>query len=81
MYFLIWIGLIFVVWMIYLEFSSKLGNIWWRINSKGQREFQLDGLLSMISYPLKNMNFWNPQFWDLNIYVILAIFSVIYFVK
>jgi hypothetical protein len=73
-------GIIFLIWLIYLEYSSKLGNIWWRINSKGQREFQFEGIIQMIFYPWKSWDFWYPRMWDLNIYVILLIFFLLYII-
>ena len=55
-----------VLFILYLEVSPKLGNIWFRYSSEGVRTIQPDSLAHFLSYPFKNKLFWKPENWDLN---------------
>jgi len=76
---LIWLIIVFVIWIIYLEFSPRLGNIILRPNSKGTTTFTLAGVGALMAKPLTDKTFWYPSFWDLNIYVLWIITAIIYF--
>ncbi len=62
-----------------MELSPKLGGIVFRQNSNGNKVFSPNSIFSIISYPFKNLNFWYPRFWDLNIFIILIITSLIFY--
>jgi len=67
-----------IVYLLYLEFSPKLGNILFRINSENVKVFNLNSTLNMITYPLKNITFWYIENWDLNFFIYYAIFKILY---
>ena len=56
-------------YMLYVQFSSKIGGIWLRPNDKGQWSFTLLGLSTMIFSPFSNIRLWYPDMWDLNYFV------------
>jgi hypothetical protein len=50
----------------YVEFSPGMGNIWYRINDKGTRSFQPNGLLNLMTSPFWNKDLWKLELLDLN---------------
>jgi len=56
----------FILFVLYLEISPKLGNIWYRYDSTGVRTIQVDSFVNYITYPFKNSLLWKPENWDLN---------------
>ena len=60
-----------IIFLIYLEFSPNLGNIWYRIDSTGNRKIMIKGAISVILYPFKNITLWYPNNWDLNYFIYL----------
>ena len=68
----------FIIFLSYLELSPKLGNIWYRYNSKNIKTINLKSLFNFISYTFKNKDFWYLSNWDLNI-IIYYIFTNIIF--
>ena len=60
-----------IIFLIYLEYSPNLGNIWYRIDSTGNRKIMIKGAISVILYPFKNITLWYPNNWDLNYFVYL----------
>ena len=65
------IGLpIFLVYFIInLETSKGMGNIWWRTNQKGLKELRISNILTFFTQPLHKPWLWYPQLWTLNPYV------------
>ena len=59
----------FLIFLLYLEVSPKLGNIWFRVAEDGKKRIQPDSLMSYLSYPFKNGLFWKPSNFDLNFIV------------
>ena len=72
--------LVFIIWIIYLETSPSLGNIVFRPNQNNQKVLSLNGIWQMLKLPLYQDMCWNFKYWDLNIYVILALTILIIFV-
>lgn len=68
----------FICFIFYLELSPKLGNIWYRYSSSGERELQPESLLHMLSYPFKDTLFWKPENWDLNFLVVSGLSGATY---
>ena len=60
-----------IIFLFYLEFSPKLGNIWYRIDSTGKRRIMIKGAINVILYPFKNYTLWYPKNWDLNYFIYL----------
>jgi hypothetical protein len=65
----IWLLIVFILWALYLELSPKLGRILIRPNSKGGYSISLGGIGNLMLKPFQDIQFWYPNFWDLNIYV------------
>ena len=59
-------------YLLYIEFSPGMGNIWWRDN-----KLFLAGAVSMFVNPLHNTTLWSPSLWDLNFIVWLIGFAFI----
>lgn len=69
---LFWIELIITVtYLLYIQFSPQMGNIWWRDNY-----FSPYGAYELIIYPLVEFKMWNIEFWDIN-YFIWIIFGIL----
>ena len=71
-----WLLIVFILWIVYLELSPKLGRILIRPNSSGRNTFSLGGVWALMKKPFTDITLWSPRFWDLNIYV-LWIFTII----
>ena len=70
------IGLL--IFILYLELNPKLGNIWYRHASSGNKELQPDSLMHFLSYPFKSTLFWEPVNWDMNVIVMSGFAGTIY---
>lgn len=75
----IWLLIVFILWVLYIQFSPKIGGIWIRPNSKGKKSFQPKGIFTLMTKPFTDKTFWYPSNWDLNIYMLLIITTVIYY--
>jgi len=62
--------------ILYLELSPKLGNIWYRKNYQNIREFQPMFILPYLKKPFQSKILWYPQNWDLNPYVISTLSAI-----
>ena len=60
-----------VIYLLYVQFSPQMGNIWWRNDY-----FSPMGAIKIIVYPLYEIKMWNMEFWDIN-YFIWLLFGVI----
>jgi len=60
-----------VIYLLYVQFSPQIGNIWWRNDY-----FSPMGAIKIIVYPLYEIKMWNIEFWDIN-YFIWLLFGVI----
>lgn len=64
------------IFILYLEINSKLGGIWLRYNSKNQLIFSPIGIYNMVVYPLKNLQLWFPQNWDINFFMFTGLLTI-----
>lgn len=77
--------LVFIIWILYLELSPKLGRILIRPNSVGGYTITFGGVWKLMKEPfnsitsIKNIMYWYPSMWDLNIYVIWLVTILIYY--
>lgn len=78
MNFFLYIILITLIFIIYAEYS--LGNIFYRINSKGKKSFNLSSGINYLIDPLKNTFLWDLKVLDINYIFILIISIIIYFI-
>lgn len=77
--FLIGSGISILLWILYLQFSPKIGNIWIRDNSRGERTFVPYNILNMVFYTVNNIDFWYPWNWDMNPFIWILIGNSIVF--
>ena len=71
-----------IIYLIYLELSPGLGNIWFRLNADNIRVINILGALNMIFYPLKDLSFWSVENWDLNFFIYyFFLYCINYFIK
>jgi hypothetical protein len=75
----IWLLIVFIIWILYLEFSPRLGGIWLRPNSKGKKSISTGGILSLLGKPFTDKTYWYPRNWDLNIYMLWILTTIIYY--
>jgi len=59
-----------LLYLLYVQFSPQMGNIWWRNDY-----FSPMGGIHLMIYPLKEIQMWFPEFWDIN-YFIWLLFGV-----
>ncbi len=68
----------FIFFLSELE-SPSMGNILFRINSDGIKEFSFDSLINMMFAPLKYIYFWtDSNLWSVNWIITVLIGIVIY---
>lgn len=71
---------VFLLWLLYLEYSPQIGGIVFRYDSSGTLRFSPSSIVTMLLEPFKSIKFWYPQFWDLNIYILISIsLLILYF--
>ena len=62
--------LVLLVYILSLEFSSGMGNVWLRVNESGTKSFSLGGIIKYFYEPLRDKTLWiYPQVWSLNPYI------------
>ena len=63
------------IYLLYVQFSPQIGNIWWRNDY-----FSPMGAIKIIVYPLYEIKMWNVEFWDINYFIWLLFGIIIYFI-
>jgi ABC-type antimicrobial peptide transport system permease subunit len=60
-----------ILYLLYIQFSPQMGNIWWR-----EDHFTPMGAIYVMLYPLKEIKIWNIEMWDINyfIWIIIGLF-------
>lgn len=62
---LLWIETIMTsIYLLYVQFSPQMGNIWWR-----DYYFSPYGAYELMIYPLIESKMWTIEFWDINYFV------------
>jgi len=60
-------GIIGFIFFLYELESPSMGQILFRVNSDGIKEFSFGSLVNMITAPLKYINFWTDiNLWSIN---------------
>lgn len=59
-------GLSFLSYCLYIELNPKIGNIFYRINNKAEKQFNIFGIIPLLKAPFVNPVFWWPENWDIN---------------
>ena len=62
-----------VLYLLYIQFSPGMGNIWYR----NDEYFSLMGAINMIFSPFYVSYLWLPEFWDIN-FIIWTLFYVLF---
>ena len=78
MYFLIYLLLITLFFLFYVEIT--VGHVFYRINSLGNKSFNISNIFYYLVDPLKNTFLWNFELLDVNYIFILIISIIIYFI-
>ena len=67
--------IITTIFLLYIQFSPQMGNVWWRENY-----FSPMGAINVILYPLKEVKMWNINMWDINYFIWLLFFYALTFI-
>ena len=59
----------FCCWILYLELSPKLGNIWLREDAHSKIVFAPINIYNLMVYSLTHITFWYPWNWDMNCFI------------
>ena len=80
------ITLSFITWILYLEISPELGNIWIRTDHTGDRKVNLYNIITFITESLKVSEMWGIDFFWENIiyavpsiYIIISLFEILFY--
>ena len=68
------ITLLLVFYLLYVQFSPGMGNIWYRNNEY----YSLMGALKMIYSPLYLHIMWYMNMWDMNFLIWILIYIIVY---
>jgi hypothetical protein len=71
----------FILFGAYVEINPQMTNIWWRINSSGDKQLVISNLFLLIFAPFEYMFYWNLNAWDINFFIwwiIIFIMLIIY---
>ncbi len=63
------------IYLLYVQFSPQIGNIWWRNDY-----FSPMGAIKIIVYPLYEIKMLNVEFCDINYFIWLLFGIIIYFI-
>lgn len=80
------ITLSFITWILYLEISPELGNIWIRTDHTGDRKVNLYNIITFVIESLKVSEMWGIDFFWENIiyavpsiYIIISLFEILFY--
>jgi hypothetical protein len=62
---------LFVLYLMYIQFSPGMGNIWYR----NDEYFSPIGAVKMILAPFYVKELWRPEFWDIN-FIVWSLFYI-----
>jgi len=72
------IFIITLLFLLYIQYSPGMGNIWYRNNEY----FSPMGALRVMVFPFRNIQMWYPTMWDINyiMWLLLGVFIYSIFV-
>ncbi len=72
-----YLGLFFLLlgYLLYIQFSPGMGNIWYR----NGEYFSPMGAVNVIFYPLYSVEMWRFEMWDLNFFIWILTFISAYY--
>ena len=59
----------FLLFLVYLEKNPRIKGILIRPGPDQENHFNLEGIIPMLEYPFKSLDFWYPSMWDVNFIV------------
>jgi len=62
-----------VFYLLYIQFSPGMGNIWYRNNEY----FSFTGAWHVIIFPLQSREMWNYSMWDINYFIWISFYMLI----
>ena len=70
-----------IIFLLYIQYSPGMGNIWYRNNEY----FSPMGAVKVILFPLQNINMWKPNMLDINYFfwlvlTLVLIWIILYFI-
>lgn len=71
--------LISILFFIYVEYT--VGNVFIRINSEGNKYFNLSSIFHYMINPLRNKFLWNYQLLDVNYVFIISVSILLYYIN
>ena len=79
MHTIIHIIIVFVIYSLYVQFSSTMGNIWLRTNSENVLVFCPINLFNLLLQPFIESYFWNFHFLPINFWFYLIVYLGFYY--
>lgn len=76
MNYLIYIFIITVIFLIYVEWS--VGGVLYRVNASGVKTLQLQNIFHYLFDPLHNRFLWNFELLDVNYIFVFIVASILY---
>ena len=65
MYISIGFVILTILYLLYIQFSPGMGNIWYRNNEY----FSFMGVWNVMMFPLQNSAMWDISMWDINYFI------------
>ena len=69
-----------ILFGLYVELNPQMTNIWWRIDSNGDKQIVISNLFRLIFATLNYMFYWDVTAWDINFFIwwiIIFIYQII----
>ena len=67
--------LLTMIYLLYIQFSPQMGNVWWRGGY-----FSPIGAVKIMLYPLKEIKMWYIEMWDINYFVWIFVYFIIIYI-
>ena len=75
MYISIGFVILTIFYLLYIQFSPGMGNIWYRNN----QYYCFMGAWEVMIFPLQNSAMWNVSMWDINYFVwMIVLFPIVH---
>ena len=75
MYISIGFVILTILYLLYIQFSPGMGNIWYRNNEY----FSFMGAWNVIMFPLQNSAMWDISMWDINYFIWIGFYLLFIF--
>jgi hypothetical protein len=67
-----------IIFALYVELNPRMTNIWYRLNSEGNKTIQLKNLFELMMGPFKYDFYWYPQYFDINYFIyLISVFIIL----